>query len=155
MTKGPSTGVGLKEARALACRQGQICQNTKGRGILYDFAIYLMLVTIHVRVRRVRAVAISPEDLVARYPRDLARLRRVPATAVSLRELWVRTSTGAWQYFLVLDDQIIEIPAAAIPGDTGSRHLREDAPLPDRSSLPGTTPSREKTYTCPFMVPSK
>jgi hypothetical protein len=144
--------VGLKEAKALANRQGKFCQNTKGRGILYDFAVYLALVTIHVRVRRTRMIAITPAEVLFAYGRDITRLRRVPATAVSLRELWVRTSAATWQYFLVLDDQIAEIPAEAMPenADNG-RHLREDALLPDRSALPGTSSPKRGTIVCPFM----
>ncbi len=156
MTRGPPPGVGLKEARTLANRQGQFCQNTKGRGILYDFAVYLALVTIHVRVRRTRLIAITPAEVLDAYGRDIARLRRVPATAVSLRELWVRTSAETWQYFLVLDDRIVEIPAEAMPKNTDSdRHLREDALLPDRSTLLGTSSPKGGTFVCPFMVPPK
>lgn len=156
MTRGPPPGVGLKEAKALACRQGKFCQNTKGRGILYDFAVYLAFFTIHVRVRRTRMIAITPAEVLFAYGRDIARLRRVPATAVSLRELWVRTSVGTWQYFLVLDDQIVEIPAEAMPENVDNdRRLREDAPLPDRSTLPGIRPAPERAFVCPFMGPPK
>jgi len=156
MTRGPPPGVGLKEARALANRQGKFCQNTKGRGILYDFAVYLALVTIHVWVRRTRMIAITPAEVLDAYGRDIARLRRVPATAVSIRELWVRTSAATWQYFLVLDDQIVEIPAEAMPENTDSdRHLREDALLPDRSALPGTSSPKRGSFTCPLMGPQK
>ncbi|MDD1687848.1 hypothetical protein [Methanoregula sp.] len=152
MTRGPPPGVGLKEAKALANRQGKFCQNTKGRGILYDFAIYLAFFTIHVRVRRTRMIAITPAEVLFAYGRDIARLRRVPVTAVSLRELWVRTSAATWQYFLVLDDQIVEIPAEAMPENTGSdRHLREDALLPDRSTLPAMSSHKEGTFACPLM----
>jgi len=151
MTRGPPPGVALREAQTLASRQGPFCQNTKGRGILYDFAIYLALVTVHVRVRRTRMIAISPAEVLEAYGRDIARLRRIPATAVSLRELWVRTSLGTWQYFLVLDDQIVEIPAQAMPENAGDdRHLREDALLPDRSTLPGMSSPHGETFVCPF-----
>jgi len=156
MTRGPPPGVGLKEARALANRQGKFCQNTTGRGILYDFAIYLAFVTIHVRVRRTRMISITPAEVLFAYERDIARIRRVPATAVSLRELWVRTSLGTWQFFLVLDDRIVEIPAEAMPenADNG-RHLREDAPLPDRSTFPNMSSPRGGAFVCPFMGPPK
>lgn len=156
MTRGPPPGVGLREAKALANRQGKFCQNTKDRGILYDFAVYLAFVTIHVRVRRTRMIAITPAEVLYAYGRDIARLRRVPATAVSLRELWVRTSAATWQYFLVLDAQIVEIPAEAMPenADNG-HHLREDARLPDRSTLSGMSPPQGGTFVCPFMGPPK
>jgi len=156
MTKGRPPLQALKEAKTIAKRQGELCQNTKGRGILYDFAVYLALVTIHVRVRRTRMIAITPAEVLSAYGRDITRLRRVPATAVSIRELWVRTSAATWQYFLVLDDQIVEIPAEAMPENTDSdRHLREDALLPDRSTLPGMSPKKGGTFVCPFMGSQK
>lgn len=152
MTRGPPPGVALKEAKTLASRQGQFCQNTKGRGILYDFAVYLALVTVHVRVRRTRMIAVTPAEVLDAYGRDIARLRRVPATAVSIRELWVRTSAATWQYFLVTDDQIVEIPAESMPENNGSdRHLRENALLPDRSTLPVVSSPQGGTFVCPFV----
>ncbi len=156
MARGRPPDQALKEAKAIARRQGKLCENTKGRGLLYDFAIHLAFLTIYVQVRRMKTVAGSAEDILSACASDIARIRRVPATAVLIRELWVRSATGAWRYFLVLDDLLIEIPAEAMPESMiGTRHLREAAPGPDRSSLPGGAPVVGGGYYCPFMVPSK
>lgn len=143
----------MREAKAIAARQGRVCQNAKGRGLLYDFTVHLPHLTIAVRVRRTRLVAVGAEDLVPAYPRDIARLRRVPQTPVLIRELWVRTSCGTWQYFLVLDDRILEIPAEVMTDASVTRRLREDFPGPDRAPVAGAVPPAERPV-CPFLVPS-
>jgi len=153
MTRGPPPGIGLKEAKEIASRQGELCENTKGRGMLYDFSIHLNSLTISVRVRRTRLIAITPEDLLATYPRDITRIRRVPATPVFIREIWVRTSAATWQFFFVLADRIVEIPRATLPPDAGNPR-RGDSPGPDRSKIAGI-PVDKKNFVCPFLGPSK
>ena len=156
MTRGRPPDQALKEAKAIARRQGKLCENTRGRGLLYDFAIHLAFLTIYIQVRRMKTAAETADDILSVCARDIARIRRVPATAVLIRELWARSPAGAWRYFLVLDDLLVEIPAEAMPENmAGSRLLKEDAPGPDRSSLPGGTPVVRGGYYCPFMVPSK
>ncbi|MGD0079083.1 MAG: hypothetical protein ABSB80_00365 [Methanoregula sp.] len=156
MTRGRPPDQALREAKAIARRQGKLCENSRGRGLLYDFAIHLAFLTIYVQVRRMKTVASTAEDILSACARDIARIRRVPATAVLIRELWVRSPTGTWRYFLVLDDLLVEIPPEAMPENmAGSRLLKEEAPGPDRSSLPGGAPVVGEGYYCPFMVPSK
>jgi len=155
VTRGPPPGKGLKEAKQIASRLGETCENSKGRGTLYDFSIHLSSFTIAVRVRGTKMIAITAEDLVAAYPRDIARIRRVPATPVFIREIWVRTSAGTWQYFLILRDRIVEIPSELPPPEPGKSRLRGNAPGPDPKALPGIVPAAEHTYTCPFLGPPK
>ncbi|MDD4138124.1 MAG: hypothetical protein PHT99_09580 [Methanoregula sp.] len=156
MTRGRHPDQALKEAKAIAMRQGKLCENTKGRELLYDFAIHLVFLAISISVRRTRIVYSTAEDLLSSCARDIARLRRIPATAVIIRELWIGSPVGTWQYFLVLDDLLIEIPAEALPEHmAGSRPLREEAPGPDRPTAPGGAPVVGGGYFCSFMGPSK
>jgi len=156
MTRGRPPDQALKEAKAIARRQGKLCENSRGRGLLYDFSIHLAFLTIYVQVRRMKTVASTAEDILSACARDIARIRRVPATAVLITEFWVRSPVGTWRYFLVLDDLLVEIPAEAMPENmTGSRLLKEESPGPNRSSLPGGAPAVGGGYYCPFMVPSK
>lgn len=157
MARGRPPGQALKEAKAIALRQGgKICENTKGRGLLYDFTIHFMLVTIAVAVKRTRVVTSDHTQILAGCKKEIARLRRVPASSVFVRELWVRSPIGTWQYFLVLDDLLVEIPPHLLPGNkTGERKLREDAPGPDRSVIPGGVPAAISGFVCPFMATLK
>lgn len=155
MTRGPPSGKGLKEAKEIASRLGETCGNTKGRGMFYDFSIHLNSVTIGVRVRGTKLVAITADDLPTVYPRDISRIRRIPATPVFIREIWVRTSAETWQYFLILRDRIVEIPLKLPPPEPGESRLRGNSPGPDMAALPGMIPAAEHTYTCPFLGPPK
>ena len=156
MAKGRPPRQALREAKAIALRQGKICENTMGRGLLYDFTIHFMLVTIAVAVKRTRVVAGDHDQILSGCRREIARLRKVPATSVFVRELWVRSPTGTWQFFLVVDDDLVEIPPYLLPGNgSAERRLREDAPGPDRSALPGGVPQEISGFVCPFMATAK
>ncbi len=100
MTRGRPPDQALKEAKAIARRQGKLCENTRGRGLLYDFAIHLAFLTIYIQVRRMKTAAETADDILSVCARDIARIRRVPATAVLIRELSARSPAGAWRYFL-------------------------------------------------------
>ena len=144
----------LKEAKAIARRQGDLCENTRARGILYDFAIHLALAIIDVRIKRIRLKELkSMEDVLRLCARDIAKLRKIPQSVGLLRELWVRESTGRWRFFLVHNDRIVEIPPGAMPEAMKAVWpVREDSPGPDRSPvLPEAAPLPGK-YFCPFMA---
>lgn len=156
MTRGRPPDQALREAKAIALRQGKICENTKGRGLLYDFTVHFAHVTIAVCVKRTRVVLSDKEQIITSCLQEIARLRKVPASSVFVRELWVRSPVGTWQFFLVLDDDIVEIPPNLLPG-TGpkARRIRYDAPGPDRSVLPGGVPPDISGFVCPFISQSK
>jgi hypothetical protein len=156
MARGRPPLQALREAKAIARRQGKLCENTRGRGILYDFAVHLALITIYVQVKRTKLGTITAEEVLTGCKREIARLRKVPATSVLIRELWVRSHDGAWQFFLVLDDRIVEIPAEAMPESlAGVRHLKADAPGPARSAVAGMVPVTGGGFVCPFMASVK
>lgn len=153
MTRGRPPGQALKEAKVIALRQGKLCENTKGRGLLYDFAIHLALALIYIRVKRIKREARTIEDIIDACASDIARMRRVPPTAGLVRELWVRSPKGEWRFFIVLDDRISEIPPESMPENARSRPLRENAPGPDQSSVTRVFPIPRGGFVCPFTVP--
>lgn len=154
MTRGRPPGQALKEAKVIAQRQGKLCENTKGRGLLYDFTIHLALALICIRVRRIKWEARTIEDIIDTCASDIARIRRVPPTAGLVRELWVRSPNGEWRFFIVLDDRIAEIPPESMPENARSRPLRENAPGPDQSSVTRVLPIPREGFVCPFTLPS-
>ena len=153
MTRGRPSGRGLKEAKEIASRLGEICENAKGRGTLYDFSIHLSSLTIAIRVRGTRLIAIPAEDLPTAYPRDIAWIRRVPVTPVFIRMIWIRTSAETWQYFLIQNDRIMEIPPLVPPPEPGRSRLRGNAPGPDPASFPVSIPAADRMFTCPLLAP--
>jgi len=87
MTRGRPPFQAIREAMGIAAGQGRVCRNTGGRGLLYDFTIHLALITICVEVKRIRATDCDMDRILSACHREIVRIRRVPATAVFLREL--------------------------------------------------------------------
>ncbi|MDD4136575.1 MAG: hypothetical protein PHT99_01595 [Methanoregula sp.] len=154
MAKGRPPYQALKEVKAIARRQGRLCENTNGRGLLYDIAVHLALLIIYIRVHRMKREALTMEEIVTACGEDIARIRRVPPTPGLVLELWVRSPNGTWRFFIVLEDRIVEIPAESLPGNAGTRPIRENAPGPDQSAVSSAFPVRREGFICPFTVPS-
>ena len=86
MTRGRPPDQALREATIIAQRQGRLCRNNEGRGILYDIAIHLALAIIYVRVKRSKYEAETIDEILEVCARDIAKLRKVPMTIGLLRE---------------------------------------------------------------------
>lgn len=154
MTKGRPPYQALKEAKAIAARQGELCENTKGRGLLYDFAIHLALLIIYVRVKRTKFVLHTIEEIVEACRPEIRNLRSVPATPGLACELWVRMPNGTWRFFIVTRDRITEIPPGSRPDNGCEQPLKGNAPGPDQSAVAGAMPVRWERFVCPFTVTS-
>jgi len=155
MTKGRPPHKTLGEAKTIAKRQGELCENTKGRGLLYDFAIHLALLIVYVRVKRTRFELRTHEEFIEVCAEEIRKLRSVPATPGLACELWVRAQNGRWHFFIVTKDRIAEIPSQPRPDDLGGRSLRGDAPGPDQSAIAGAMPVLRDRFVCPFTIPDR
>ena len=154
MTKGRPPLQALGEAKTIAKRQGELCENTKGRGLLYDFAIHLALMLIYVRVKRLKYEAHTIEEILVACKLDIARLRRVPPTAGLFCELWVRNPNGTWRFFIIRDDLLVEIPPESPLDNSCARPIKENAPGPNRSIVSATFPIHREGFVCPFTISS-
>jgi hypothetical protein len=63
-----------------------------------------------------------PLEVLHQYQREIAHVHRIPLSAVTAREFWVRHPNGTWQFFLIRHDSIVETgadgfytPLAAVP----------------------------------------
>ena len=153
MKPGPRPHQAIQEAVGIATRMGPVCVNGRQRGLMYDLTIALGTCTFFVMFRRCRYRIDDIEQVLKDYGKDLARLRRVPATAVAARMFWVRWPDGSWRYYLVLDDAIAGIPLGAVPppGEPGSIFPGRDVPPPDYATvLPDVVPQGGR-FSCPFL----
>lgn len=154
MTKGRPPHKTLGEAKTIAKRQGELCENTNGRGLLYDFAIHLALLIVYVRVKRTRFELRTLEEIIEACDQEIRKLRSVPATPGLACELWVRSQNGTWHFFIVTHDRIAEIPPMPRPDNVGARLIRGDAPGPDQSVVGGAMPVLRDRFVCPFTIPN-
>ena len=122
MTRGRKPLNALIEAEQIALRRGAVHMTPGGRTNLFDLIIFEDYRNVFVRVKRSVIHFTSPLEVLHQYRYDIGRLHSIPLTAITARELWVRTPRGAWQFFLIRHDSVVEvqrdgtvIPHVALP----------------------------------------
>jgi len=122
MTRGCRQLKALIEAEQIALERGAVHLTPCGRTNPFDLIIFEEHRNVFVRVKRSVSHFTDPFEILYQYRRDAGRLHRVPLTAVTARELWVRTPRGKWQFFLIRHDSVLEvqrdgtvIPHVALP----------------------------------------
>lgn len=119
MTRGRPPRQATREAMGIAEKYGAPRDISAGKGSLGDLAIFCRNVTIFVRVKRTRSHISDRRDVVTKFKKEILGLLKIPQTSVVLREIWVRSPRGSWQYFRVLDNDILEIRCGIPSGTTG------------------------------------
>ena len=156
MTRGRPPRQAIREARAIAEKLGIVIEGSGLKGSSQDLTIFCTHVTIFIGIRRTRVHINSILDIADKYRDYLLRLRAIPLTDVTLRELWVRSPNASWQYFRILDDGIMEIHNSGsfdrTPADFGKSSMPPDSssdfsPNPDLS----TSSLSRSGFTCPFF----
>ncbi|PKL65187.1 MAG: hypothetical protein CVV32_04130 [Methanomicrobiales archaeon HGW-Methanomicrobiales-3] len=128
MRKGRPPHVTLRRAEAIARKRGDVIPVPGGRCDAFDLIICEEFRTVFVRVRCTLSRFTWPLEVLQQYRHDIARVCRLPLTAVVAREFWLRMPDGRWQFFLVRCDGITEIgpdgkywPKAELPVEAGVR----------------------------------
>jgi hypothetical protein len=114
MTRGKSPEKAFVEAETIASRRGEVRLIPGRRGDSFDLIIFEGLRTIFVKVKRSLTKFTWPREVLHQYQREIAHVHRIPLTAVTAREFWVRHPSRKWQFFLVRHDSIVEIGAGGI-----------------------------------------
>jgi hypothetical protein len=145
MTRGCRPLKAIIVAEQIALERGAVHLTPCGRTNPFDLIIFEERRVVFVRVKRSVAHFTNPFEILYQYRRDAGRLHSVPLTAVTARELWVRTPRGKWQFFLIRHDSIFEvqrdgtvIPHVALPINI-SEDVVQDTSL-DEDTV-GNTPS--------------
>jgi len=138
MTKGRPPNIALDEAAVIAGRRGEVRLIPGTRSDSFELIIFEEHRTIFVKVKRSLTQFSWLLDILRQYQREIVHLHRMPLTAVTAREFWVRHPKGNWQFFLVRHDSVIEIradgtytPSAALPIITGEPAGEESSPAGD------------------------
>jgi len=62
-----------------------------------------------VTVKRLDRLTVTPEDILHDFAGVIALLRFIASSPDISRELWLRTPHGAWRFFRILDNGILEL----------------------------------------------
>lgn len=145
MTRGPVPVVAIRQAVRQGAERGTILDRDQIRQCRADLILFCTRITIFIRIRRSPWRILTPDDGCAIFKAEIHELRQVPLTSVTARELWLLLPWGAWQYFRILDDRVIEIRRDGVPlfpggaGEPAPPTVEKDSPA--RPFGPGGSPS--------------
>lgn len=111
MSRGRYPEKAVEEAEAIANRRGEVRLVPGRRSDSFDLIIFEGLRTVFVKVKRSLTTFSWPLEILHQYQRDIAHVHRIPLTAVTAREIWIRHPNRTWQFFLVRHDSVVEIGA--------------------------------------------
>ncbi len=109
MTRGCRPLKAIVEAEQIALGRGAVHLTPCGRTNPFDLIIFEEQRVVFVRVKRSVFHFTTPFEILNQYRSDAGRLHNIPFTAVTSRELWVRTPRGKWQFFLIRHDSVLEV----------------------------------------------
>jgi hypothetical protein len=114
------------------------------------------LATLFVKVKRSRSITSDILEIASKYTHELLLLRTIPATMVILRELWIRSPKGSWQYYRILKDGIMEIRNSG-DFDRSTADFEQSFTPPDPDTVfnqdqeKGPVSPNGVGFTCPFF----
>jgi len=115
MTRGPRPRKAIEEAEKIAARRGQVLDVSRQRGFLCDLLLFPGPRVVFIRVGRSRTHACEPWEIERQFRGAIRELRAVPHGAATCREIHLLAPWGAWQYFRISDDGIIEVRSDGTP----------------------------------------
>jgi len=115
MSRGPQPLKAKEAALPVAERRGLVQRYQHRRGNICDFSIMSPGLVSFVCTVRLILLSSGPEDILHDYAKVIGRLRFIASSPAISRELWLHTPRGAWRFFRVLDDSIIELDCHGIP----------------------------------------
>jgi hypothetical protein len=119
MSRGRPPRQATREALGIAEKWGAPLDISAAKSPLGDLAIFCRNITIFVRVKRTRSHISDRQEVLRKFRKEILLFLKIPLSGVVLRELWVRSPRGSWQYFRILDDDILEIRCGMQSGTTG------------------------------------
>ena len=111
MTRGRRPLNAINEAVEIGGRRGSVEQVSGRRGIAFDLITIEPDRVVFVKVKRSQSSFTYALQILIHYQREIASLHQVALTSVTVREFWVRSPNGTWQFFLIRHDSVLEIRA--------------------------------------------
>lgn len=115
MTPGPRPKKAIEEALTIAARRGLVLDVSRHRGFFCDLLLFPGPRVVFIRVGRSRTHACEPCEIERPFREAIRELRAVPQDTTTSREMHIIAPWGAWQYFRIDDDGIIEVRSDGTP----------------------------------------
>ena len=109
MTRGRLPVRAWKEADPIAEKRGVVQHYQREPCRICDFTIMSPGIVTHVRIKCMRRLCCSAEEMGRSLATEIAALRIIPSSREISRELWLCSPRYAWRFFRVLDNSLAEL----------------------------------------------
>lgn len=122
MTRGRIPVRARKEAGPIAEKRGVVQHYQREPGRICDFSIMNPDRVAFVRVKRVRRLCWTIDELARQFAPEIAALRIIVSVPTISREIWICSPKGVFRFFRICDGSIVELGwdgmqlAPALPG---------------------------------------
>lgn len=120
MKRGLQSEKAQEELLEIAHRRGHVQHYVHRTGNLCEFTIMCPGLVCFVTAVRLLKLSSTPEDILHEYAAVIGQLRFIASSPAVSRELWLRTPRGAWRFFRISDDGILEIDRHGMPLANGT-----------------------------------
>lgn len=115
MSRGPRSLRAKVESLPIAEKRGLVMRYQHRRGNVCDFSIMSPGLVSFICVMRLIRLSSTPEDILHDFSSVIGQLRFIASSPAISRELWLRTPRGAWRFFRILDESILELDRDGMP----------------------------------------
>jgi hypothetical protein len=140
MTRGRIPVRARKEADPIAEKRGVVQHYQREPGRICDFVIMSPGIVSHVRIKCVRRLCCSVEEMGRELATEIAALRIIASSREISRELWLCSPRYAWRFFRVLDNSLTEFGRDGMPlpmtGSGTGISITSPAPVGKAGSTP-------------------
>jgi hypothetical protein len=136
MTRGRSPIQALNEADPIAEKRGTVQHYRREPGMICDFTIACPACFAHVRIKRMRRLRTTLEELERHTSNEIAALRTIASSPAISRELWICSPKCAWRFFRICDASIVELGRDGLPLVNGPTASSSVAAIPVRRADP-------------------
>ncbi|MDP3395138.1 MAG: hypothetical protein Q8S57_00490 [Methanoregula sp.] len=109
MTHGPKPKMAIDKAAKNTTIRGTVLNISRMPGFFTDLLLFTGTQVVFIRVMRIRTHECDPKEIEWMFKEVIHGLRNVPLSPVVCREIHVLAPWGAWQYFRIDDDRVIEV----------------------------------------------
>ncbi len=155
MTRGRPSLRAIEEGVGVAAKRGIVIEINPLKKSPFDLYIIRPNDVVAVKVKRVRSCIREPKEIAMMFKNEITEIRTQQLPTLVQRELWVLAPWGAWQFFLILNDGIIETSADGAPVRSSLHDTEKPAPHGSPSDFLAEAPkvsAPQSGFLCPYYA---
>jgi hypothetical protein len=155
MTRGRPSLQAIEQAAGIAAKRGVVIVIDPSKKSPFDLCFIRSHDMVAAKVKRARSRIREPQDIAVMFRSEIAEIRSQQLPPLVQREFWILAPWGSWQFFLILEDWIIEIAPDGEPLKSSLQDPEKPAPPNSPPGLPAeadqvSTP--RPGFLCPFYA---